>query len=113
MTTREESKVEDASEYEDVISTYCQNEPVKALIMLKVDTKFAETVATKISDFPFTEDVYLVTGDTDIVIKIRFGTYKELKDFIIGSLGTIVGVKDTETTMIITTFKERGNKKVE
>jgi Lrp/AsnC family leucine-responsive transcriptional regulator len=45
------------------------------------------------------------------VTKARFNTYKELKEFVVGALGKLGGVKETKTLMVVTTYKERGSKK--
>ena len=56
-------------EYEEVISTYYDDIQVKALIGLKVDTKYAEDIALDLMKNPQIIDVFLVTGDTDIILK--------------------------------------------
>jgi len=93
------------SEYEAVIATYYGDDQVTALINLKVDTKDAEKIAEKISGYLVVEDVFLVTGDTDIVAKV--------KRFLVDDLSNINGVKDTKTLMVVSTFKERGDLKFE
>lgn len=103
-----ELKEEFASDYENVISTYYSDQIVKAMITLKVDTKDVDTIAEQISEFENVTDIYLVTGEIDLIIKARFPTYKALKEFIIEKLGRLEGVKDTTTMMIVTTFKEAG-----
>jgi len=101
------------SEYEAVMSTYYGDDQVTALINLKVDTKDADKIAEKISGHLLVEDVFLVTGDTDIVAKVKVQTYNQLKKFIVDDLSKIAGVKDTKTLMVVSTFKERGELKFE
>lgn len=98
-------------EYENLISTYYGKNEVNAIITLKVDTKEVDKIAAKISKFECIVDIYLVTGDTDIILKSKFKNYKELKDFVLHSLGSLSGVRDTKTLMIITTFKEGGKER--
>lgn len=98
-------------EYDTVISSYYGDDVVTAVITVKVDTKEADKLAAEMTDFDCIEDVFLVTGDTDIVAKARFNTYKELKEFVVGNLGKLAGVKETKTLMVVTTYKERGMKK--
>lgn len=83
-------------------------EPVLAMITLKVDTKEADRIAHEIARFDAVQDVFLVTGDTDIVAKARFNNYKGLKEFVLGSLAPIPGIKDTKTLMVVTAYKEGG-----
>jgi len=99
------------SEYDTVISSYYGSDAVVVVITVKVDTKEADKLAIEMTEYECVEDVFLVTGDTDIVIKARFSNYKELKDFVVGTLGKLQGVKDTKTLMVVTTYKERGLKK--
>lgn len=98
----------DKKEYEEVISSYYGNDQVVALVTFKIDTKGSDMVARKIAGFDHVEDVFLVTGDTDIVAKARFPNYGALKKFIVDDVAEIEGVKETRTFMVVTTFKERG-----
>lgn len=101
----------DQEEYDEVLQSYYQDDSqVKALITLKVDTKYADTIAAKIAGFEEAVDVFLVTGDIDIYLKTQFNTYNDLKKFIVNKLGPIQGVKETKTLMVVTVFKEHGNK---
>lgn len=98
----------EGSDMDKVMSDYYGEDQVAAIITIKVDTKEAERIATEISKFELIEDVFLVTGDTDIVAKARFANYAGLKDFVLKSLAPISGIKETKTLMVVTTFKERG-----
>jgi len=99
------------ADYERVISTYYGEDPVTAIINLKVDTKEVDRLATQVSDFACVEDVFLVTGETDIVVKAQFRDYRMLKDFVVNDLANLEGIKDTVTLMVVTTYKERGRPK--
>jgi DNA-binding Lrp family transcriptional regulator len=91
-----------------VMSDYYGEDQVAAIITIKADTKEAERIATEVSKFELIEDVFLVTGDTDIIAKARFENYAGLKDFVLKSLAPMIGIKETKTLMVVTTFKERG-----
>ncbi|MBM4250275.1 MAG: Lrp/AsnC family transcriptional regulator [Euryarchaeota archaeon] len=105
-----EKEILDA-EYDSVISTYYGEEQVVAVVMVKVDTKVADRAAQEIADLEPVEDLFMVTGDTDLLIKARFGNYKELKHFVVNSLGRLEGIKETRTLMVVSTYKEKGVKK--
>jgi DNA-binding Lrp family transcriptional regulator len=100
--------VEEKSEMDGYISSYYGEDTVSAVVTIKVDTKEADHVATQISKFDIIEDVFLVTGDTDIVAKAKFNNYKGLKDFVVQTLAPIKGIKETKTLMVVTTYKEGG-----
>jgi DNA-binding Lrp family transcriptional regulator len=97
-----------SEEIEKVMSTVLQEDQVSAIVMLKVDTKEADRIAAEVSQFGPIEDLFLVTGDTDIIAKARFRDYKELKEFLLKSLAPIAGIKDTKTLIVVMTYKERG-----
>jgi DNA-binding Lrp family transcriptional regulator len=101
------------SEYDTVISTYFGDDQVTAMINLKVETKDADTIAERIAENEDVDDVYLVTGDTDIVAIVRFQTYAQLKRFLVETITSIPGVKETKTSMVVTTFKQGGELKFE
>ena len=101
------------NEIDTVMSTYFGEEQVTAIINLRVNTKDADVIAEKVSKYGLVEDVFLVTGDTDIMIKTKFHNYNQLKRFLVDEISNIDGVKDTKTLMVVTTFKERGEIKFE
>jgi DNA-binding Lrp family transcriptional regulator len=90
------------------LSALYGEDSVAAVITLKVDTKEADRIAKEVAKFDAIQDVFLVTGDTDIVAKARFVNYKGLKDFVLSKLAPIPGIKDTKTLMVVTTYKEGG-----
>ena len=98
----------EGNEIDTVMSSYYGEEQVTAIINLKVDTKAADIIAEKVASYGLVEDVFLVTGDTDIVVKTKFHNYNQLKRFLVDDISNIDGVKDTKTLMVVTTFKERG-----
>jgi len=100
--------MEKDEDYDRMLSTYYGEEQVLALIMLKIDTKEAEKIAKTVSGFDKVEDLFMVTGDVDIILKARFESYKNLKTFVLDSLAPVRGIKETKTLMVVTAFKEAG-----
>ncbi len=84
------------------------DEHVVALIALKVETSEADSVATEVAKFTEVEDVFLVTGDTDIFLKVRFPHYEELKEFVLHRLPGVKGIRETKTLLVVTAYKEGG-----
>ena len=97
-------------EDDSIMTAYYDRQIVTALIGVKVDTKNIENFAKEAVEFNNVEDVFLVTGEYDIIVKVKFPTYGELKDFIISKLSKLDGVLKTETMMVVNTYKERGIK---
>lgn len=96
------------SDYEKVISSYYGEERVKVIIQLKVDTKEAELIAERVAALEEIEDLFLVTGEADLMAKAVFDSYVAMKKFLVEKLSKVEGVRDTRTMMIVTAFKERG-----
>jgi Lrp/AsnC family leucine-responsive transcriptional regulator len=84
------------------------DESVVALIAMKVETSEADNVASEVSKFTEVEDVYLVTGDTDIFVKVRFPAYDQLKEFVLHRLPAVKGIRETKTLLVVTAYKEAG-----
>ncbi len=97
-------------EDDSIMNAYYNNQIVTALIGVKVDTKSIEDFANEAKEFSNVEDVFLVTGEYDIMVKVKFPSYGELKDFIVNKLSKLDGVLKTETMMVVNTYKERGIK---
>jgi DNA-binding Lrp family transcriptional regulator len=84
------------------------DESVLALVALKVETSEADAVASEVSRFAEVMDVFLVTGDTDIFLKVRFPHYEELKEFVLRRLPIVKGIRETKTLLVVTAYKESG-----
>jgi DNA-binding Lrp family transcriptional regulator len=84
------------------------DESVLALVALKVETSEADAVASEVSRFVEVQDVFLVTGDTDIFLKVRFPHYEELKEFVLRRLPIVKGIRETKTLLVVTAYKESG-----
>ncbi|MFP4169546.1 MAG: Lrp/AsnC family transcriptional regulator [Methanomassiliicoccales archaeon] len=104
---------ENQTEYDSVMSTYFGDEQVSAVVSLKVDTKEVDRIAEKLAGFDVVEDVFLVTGDTDVILKVKFRRYDQMKSFLISQVSNIQGVKDIKTLMVVTVFKEKGELRFE
>ncbi len=102
------ANVENKEEYEEVLSNYYQDRGVSSLITLDIDTKKSDKIASKISKFKNVEDVLLVTGDVDFIIKARFQNYDHMKEFLTQEVSNLEGVENVTSLMIVTAYKERG-----
>ena len=99
------------SDNDSILSSYYGDEEVTAIITLKVETKDTDAVCESVSLLRSTVDVFLVTGDADIVVKAKFRNYGQLKGFLVEELPAVKGVKDTKTLMVVATFKEKGEQR--
>ncbi len=96
-------------EYEEVISSYYEGRGVSSIISIKVDTKEVDHVAETLSESDNIEDVFLVTGDVDLILKARFKDYDHMKNFLLEKSSSLDGIEDIKSMMVITTYKERFN----
>lgn len=104
---------DDKTDFEQAISKYYGDERVKSIIQIKVETKEADVIAERVSRLPEIEDLFLVTGEADLIAKVNFENYGALRKFIVEKLSKIEGVRDTRTLMVVTTFKEGGKLRTE
>ncbi len=100
------------TEYEEVISSYYGDDMVRSMIGVKVETQRVDEIADKIADFPEIVDLFLVTGEVDMILKAVFRDYPAFRNFVINVLPKIDGIKETKTFMVVTAYKEGGQKAV-
>jgi len=81
---------------------------ITAVIGLKVDTGHIDNIARLLRESPNVEDLFLVTGDLDLILKVKFLNYKDLKEFILEKVGKLEGIQDTSTMIVVAPYKERG-----
>ncbi|RLE59072.1 MAG: Lrp/AsnC family transcriptional regulator [Thermoprotei archaeon] len=63
-------------------------------------------LAKEISLFPEVQEVHIITGDWDILLKIKVKDVDELGKFVVDKLRQIHGVEKTYTSVVLDTIKE-------
>ena len=63
-------------------------------------------VARRIARIPEVQEAHIVTGDWDIILKVRVKDVDDLGKFIIDKLRRIEGVEKTLTSVVLETVKE-------
>ena len=88
-----------------------ENEHVWALIEVKTtpekDTGF-DSIAERISRFPQTSSVFLISGSYDLFVLVTGKTNREIADFVSQKLSRIEGVQETVTQFVLKRYKEDG-----
>ena len=79
---------------------------VSAYISLTVDYNLLQKtpqheLAKKIKNHDLVEECAMVTGGTDIMIKVRTSSIEELDDFVTKHLRNIEGIEKTQTMVIL------------
>jgi Lrp/AsnC family leucine-responsive transcriptional regulator len=63
-------------------------------------------VAEEISKFPEVQEVYIITGDWDLLVKLRAESVDAVGKFVVDKLRLIKGIEKTLTCMVFETVKE-------
>ncbi|MFG1460954.1 MAG: Lrp/AsnC ligand binding domain-containing protein [Thermoplasmataceae archaeon] len=98
----------ETSEVEHAFGKYYQNKIVTAVIGVETDVNKVEAVAKGIIGHNSVEDAFIVTGEYDIILKVRFPEFWALQEFLVDELSKIPGVRSIKTMMVLTTVKDKG-----
>jgi DNA-binding Lrp family transcriptional regulator len=63
-------------------------------------------IASDIAKFPEVQEVYIITGDWDLLIKLRAENVNTIGKFVIDKLRLVKGIEKTLTCMVFETCKE-------
>ena len=84
---------------------------VRALIEVKItpqrDGGF-DTLAGRIAKFDEVKDMYLVSGDYDLLLEVEGDSLQQVAMFVSGKLSTIDGVLSTSTGFQLKKYKQSG-----
>ena len=62
--------------------------------------------AAEIAKFPEVQEVHIITGDWDLLIKLRADSVNSIGQFVIDKLRFVKGIQKTLTCMVFDTVKE-------
>ncbi|OGI15963.1 hypothetical protein A3K63_01255 [Candidatus Micrarchaeota archaeon RBG_16_49_10] len=96
--------------YKAIIDKKKINKGIGAYIHITVnyppnEPDFQEDVAKRVSLLPGVEEVCIMTGETDILVKFYVSDTDELNDFVVKKLRSIKGVDKTKTAIIMKQVK--------
>lgn len=97
--------IEEVGEVDEALSQYYDEEDVEAVVLLKVDTQRLDDVALKVAGMPAVEQALLVTGDYDLIVRVRFEDYQTFQSFVVDELAPIDEVRESKTMMVVTSYK--------
>ncbi len=92
------------------LDEYYTNKIVTALVGIEADVSRVEAIGNELARENFTEDVFIVTGEYDLILKVRFPNYEELQEFLVTRMGKIAGVRTSKTMMVLTIKKDMGQR---
>jgi DNA-binding Lrp family transcriptional regulator len=88
-------------------------DPVRTVLLIKANQSNKDDISERLINDQNVEDVLLVSGDADIVVKALFPSYGNMKKFVSETVTAINGVKEQKTFMAVTVLKEHGEKTAE
>jgi DNA-binding Lrp family transcriptional regulator len=99
-------------EYRAILDSKKLNLGTTAFILASFSYRNGETslsqrvIAEQIARFPEVQDVHIISGDWDILIKIKEENVDAVGNFVIDKLRTVKGIEKTLTCMVFDTQKE-------
>jgi len=76
------------------------------IIGLKVQRSKLDKVARKLSELPQVRYVGASTGRVDLIVEVVVKTNQDLADFLMDNLGSMDGIVDSETNLIVRIYKQ-------
>lgn len=70
------------------------------------DTLDQRTIAKEVARFPEVQEVHIITGDWDLLIKVKEEDVSSVGKFVIEKLRTVRGIEKTLTCMVFDAVKE-------
>ncbi|MCL4444059.1 MAG: Lrp/AsnC ligand binding domain-containing protein [Candidatus Thermoplasmatota archaeon] len=95
------------------LGEYYRQKIVTAIVGVEADINSVDRIIKEIAGYTNVDDEYVVTGEYDIILKVRFPDYSGLQKFLVDDLGKIAGIKRTKTMMALSVVKESGKKIME
>jgi DNA-binding Lrp family transcriptional regulator len=78
----------------------------RLFVLAKCDLGHAEGVGNKIAEMTEVSEVYSVTGEYDLLIKVNFHDLAEIEHFVQDKLHRVPGLKETVTMMSYRVYGE-------
>jgi len=85
---------------------YYDNKIITALIGIEADINNVDTIGRIIGEHKNVEEIFVVTGEYDLIIKVRFPDYVALEKFIVNNLNSIQGIRKSKTMMVLSIIKD-------
>jgi DNA-binding Lrp family transcriptional regulator len=100
-------------EYKAVLNADKLDKGATAFVLASVSYKLREgaqlsqrRIAQEIAKFPEVQEVYIITGDWDVLIKVKEKDVNKIGKFVIDKLRMVEGIEKTLTCMVFDTQKE-------
>lgn len=77
---------------------------ITAIVMVNCDVDKIPEVAQQIADLEWVREVYSVTGDIDLIARVKVSKYDNLADVIADGMAKISGVQTLRTHVAFRTY---------
>jgi DNA-binding Lrp family transcriptional regulator len=76
--------------------------------LIKINPQYGDSVKKKMipKKFPEVQEIHNITGDWDIIIKVKVEDVDAVGKFVLDKLRTVKGIEKTSTRMVVDTAKE-------
>ena len=99
----------ESDDIEGSLVKYYDGRAVNAIVGIKSEMDKVDSLSKALAGNPSIQDVFIVTGDFDIIIKVRFPEFWNLHEFLVDELIRLPGVRETKTMMVLAAPKDSGN----
>lgn len=112
--TKRMEKLGIIKEYRAILDPQKLNAPTTAFILASITYGMKDNevlisqreIAREIAGFPEVQEIHIITGDWDLLIKIKGENVNTIGKFIIDKLRLVKGIEKTLTCMVFETCKE-------
>lgn len=110
-------KLEDSGvikNYKAIVDAAKVGKPTTAFILTSItyrapgvdETLDQRQIAREVARFPEVQEVHIITGDWDLLIKVKAENVAAIGNFVVDKLRTVKGIEKTLTCMVFDTVKE-------
>ena len=90
-----------------------EHSKVEAMVGLETDVSKMEAIVRSALKLKSIEDLYVVTGDYDLLIKVKCQSYEDFEFLLVNQIGKIPGIQKLKTMLILSQRKANGEIKGE
>ena len=102
------------TKYSAILDPILLNRPILAFISISLSTKGAgkkgvlsqKKFCKEIAQHPYIQGVYLLSGEFDVILKVRTKSVDQMKSFIVDYLREMPTIERTQTTFVLENYHD-------
>ena len=102
------------TKYSAILDPILLNRPIMAFISISLSTKGAgkkgvlsqREFCKEIAQHPYIQGVYLLSGEFDVILKVRTKSVDQMKSFIVDYLREMPTIERTQTTFVLENYHD-------